>query len=583
MSFAEILHRISEKYWKRRLQSQLNIPVKPFLLPDIDWDRIRNLGSDIGPSKANEDLGSLEIFGYPAPKINESFKWNSFFDGTDTSKVTSFKIKYRNQQDIMKDIRLSWELNRLTWLIRSSIWNPNSRTNLSVFRDFLQTDKPGFGIRWNSMIELAMQSLALILLASLFEKKMNQSDLTLLNQALSYRLYFLQRLPSLYSSANNHRIAELVALFSLSESVRDTKLSRKYLKELESQLISQINSDGLNGELTSDYHVYVLDLLVTLKFLWKESLEKSSIDHYIESMCRAAVILKEGFQVWPSFSDSDDATLLSSIVGKNDRTLFLTKLAEISITDLDIDQTRFVHTFKDSGFTVAKWQTTNTTCSILIDHGKIGYGRIAAHGHADVLSVWLCYKSQPILVEAGTYSYHSNGDIRDTLRLGSMHNTISVDKESLSKPLGPFLWNPLQCATGRLDSVKSEKHLMTFSVSAEFGTRKQGKRRQAERVIKFGERELFVLDQAEKANQISSNFIISPIFQQISHLSMDRKKFEFYSEDLGSFEISCMDNCTLSVDRVQISPSYGKLEDAYRVTISGTDKNMTKINLEKLN
>jgi hypothetical protein len=65
---------------------------------------------------------------------------------------------------------------------------------------------------------------------------------------------------------------------------------------------------------------------------------------------------------------------------------------------------------------------------------------MAAHGHADALSIWASLDRQECLVDSGTFAYQEGGDWRSYFRGTSAHNTIRVDGCDQSEMLGPFLW-----------------------------------------------------------------------------------------------------------------------------------------------
>jgi hypothetical protein len=77
---------------------------------------------------------------------------------------------------------------------------------------------------------------------------------------------------------------------------------------------------------------------------------------------------------------------------------------------------------------------------LVFDHGPIGYLSIAAHGHADALAVWLSVGRQPVIVDAGTYLYHSSRTQRDWFRDTTVHNTLTLNHVASSRPSGPFNW-----------------------------------------------------------------------------------------------------------------------------------------------
>ena len=65
---------------------------------------------------------------------------------------------------------------------------------------------------------------------------------------------------------------------------------------------------------------------------------------------------------------------------------------------------------------------------------------IAAHGHADALSIWLHRAGQPVLVDSGTYCYGADPIARDYFRGTSAHNTLTMEGQSSSQMTGPFNW-----------------------------------------------------------------------------------------------------------------------------------------------
>ncbi len=81
------------------------------------------------------------------------------------------------------------------------------------------------------------------------------------------------------------------------------------------------------------------------------------------------------------------------------------------------------------------------------DGGPHGYLSIAAHAHADALSVEVRYGGVDILADPGTFCYHGDPAWRSYFRSTLAHNTIQLDGLNQSTEGGPFLW--LRHATGR--------------------------------------------------------------------------------------------------------------------------------------
>jgi hypothetical protein len=74
------------------------------------------------------------------------------------------------------------------------------------------------------------------------------------------------------------------------------------------------------------------------------------------------------------------------------------------------------------------------------DGGSHGYLSIAAHAHADALSVEVRYGGVDVLADPGTYCYHGEPEWRSYFRSTIAHNTVELDGQNQSSEGGPFLW-----------------------------------------------------------------------------------------------------------------------------------------------
>ena len=78
--------------------------------------------------------------------------------------------------------------------------------------------------------------------------------------------------------------------------------------------------------------------------------------------------------------------------------------------------------------------------SVLFDCGELGYSSIAAHGHADALSVMVRAFGDDLLVDPGTFDYFTYPEWRRYFRSTSAHNTVAIDGTDQSEMRGLFLW-----------------------------------------------------------------------------------------------------------------------------------------------
>jgi hypothetical protein len=96
--------------------------------------------------------------------------------------------------------------------------------------------------------------------------------------------------------------------------------------------------------------------------------------------------------------------------------------------------------------------------SVLFDCGELGFGSIAAHGHADALSVTLRASGRDVLVDPGTYDYFTHPDWRRYFRSTRGHNCLVIDGQDQSAMQGLFLWG-----------ARARARLLTFEPSPEGG------------------------------------------------------------------------------------------------------------------
>jgi hypothetical protein len=96
-----------------------------------------------------------------------------------------------------------------------------------------------------------------------------------------------------------------------------------------------------------------------------------------------------------------------------------------------------------------------------LDGGPHGYLSIAAHAHADAMSVEVRYGGVDVLADPGTYCYHGEPAWRSYFRSTIAHNTVEVGGRNQSGDGGPFLW--LRHANGREIDVTDTEAAATWT------------------------------------------------------------------------------------------------------------------------
>ncbi len=97
--------------------------------------------------------------------------------------------------------------------------------------------------------------------------------------------------------------------------------------------------------------------------------------------------------------------------------------------------------FADAGITIFRTKAGDSPeIYCRLDGGPHGFLSIAAHAHADALSVEVRYGGVDILADPGTYCYHGEPEWRKYFQSTIGHNTIEVDGQWQSGRGGAFLW-----------------------------------------------------------------------------------------------------------------------------------------------
>jgi hypothetical protein len=284
---------------------------------------------------------------------------------------------------------------------------------------------------------------------------------------------------SLYSSANNHLIAELVGLVTISsvynfDEVRKDK--KFYFEFFQKELLKQTYNDGGSKEQSIHYHAAVLNASFMVLHFGLNAKQKPS-DVFLKRLKAMCIFLDEmtqGGKVDSVFGDKDDSNIIYDVFDK-EFNLYQSLLfrganiftdIEYSFFRKDSYRTDFINAlfpamhqfvlpagspiiadqyiyFKSSGHFIFK-QHNNHDIRLYFDAGSLGYEPIAAHGHSDLLHFTLWINGSPFIVDTGTYQYHNNYiEWRNYFRGITAHNTISVNEQNHAKSLGAMMWGKL--------------------------------------------------------------------------------------------------------------------------------------------
>jgi hypothetical protein len=245
---------------------------------------------------------------------------------------------------------------------------------------------------------------------------------------------------------------------------------------LEHEILAQNAEDGGNREQAFSYQQFVLDFALLAGLSTRASGEDFSPVYWerLERMIEFLAAMMDVARNVPAVGDADDGYVvrlapfpksfdnyrslvatgallfqradLARKAGVVDaKTLWLLGSSSISAFDrlkASASMNHFPREFPQSGYyLLGSDLDTPDEIRLLADAGPLGYLSIAAHGHADALSVVLSVGGEEILVDPGTYAYHTEPEWRRYFRGTRAHNTVLVDGEDQSLQSGNFMWS----------------------------------------------------------------------------------------------------------------------------------------------
>ncbi|MCG8546891.1 MAG: heparinase II/III family protein [Alphaproteobacteria bacterium] len=498
MSPAEVTGRLSDAWLKRRWQRRqvrpgeadpLAVPdsVPPFATPLRDFDatqvsdatRTRLLGA------ADAALaGRFPFFDRERDDLGEDPDW--FYDPRTNRRAPeeayAFDIDHRNV-DKVGTIKYVWEPSRhyqLTLLSTAYFITGDDR-----YAEFVAAQLQSWwrrnpflsGVHWTSGIEIGVRLISWAWVRRLLDGWPGVKPLFDENPAFLQQLHhhqeYLAHLPSHGSSANNHILAEEAGQFVaccvfpyFAETAAWRERSADALRE---ETLKQTFGSGLNRELATSYHVFVLELILAAA-IEGEAIGHSLGTEFWHCICRmtdalaAVVDVKgrpprqgDGDMARGVLLDAPEADAIPSILATGAR-LFG---ARSWWPDHDPDDLRALlwgaliksrvpsgprpatrpALFADAGMAILRDRAdTEDEIWCRCDHGPHGYLSIAAHAHADALSVELRCGGVDLLADPGTYTYQGEETWRAYFRSTLAHNCLQVDGQDQSVSGGPFLW-----------------------------------------------------------------------------------------------------------------------------------------------
>lgn len=557
MSLNEICWRVYQKLLsknEKRLFNKKNIKVIHVIKGYKFYKYSKNFEESKGILNfANSDYSEKYIdkfwdkYSY---KVNGENAWNYGFQTNNKwSNIFSYDLDYK-QKDSIGDARTNWEVNRHYHLTQlAKLYYVTGKSSYveeleKAFYDWNEKNSFLMGIAWTSVMEVSIRSFSWLVILSFlkekgYENKKISEDLKrgILNST-EYTFNHYSR----YSSANNHLIIEIVNIGIVGVIFNIPKCVNLCNKILKREMVIQNNEDGVNKEQSPHYQSFILEGII----LYVMACRKNNItyphelDNILKKMCEYITDLSDIYNNIPNLGDDDNGKILDlsgvifnhyryvlqlgSLLFKTKYTnledlhenvnwLFDTKTAYDVIGEYDNSKSKI---YEIGGRSILKYKKENIETVMTLDHGELGFSSLAAHGHADALSITLTVNGEEFIIDPGTYIYHIEREWRDYFRKTINHNTITVDGREQSEIKGAFLWG--RRANSKL--IYSNLNDEVDSVECEHDGYKPVTHK---RQIKYFKPDLFYIK--DKIDGIFNNYISTLVVSKNIKIEMYEKQF----------------------------------------------------------
>jgi hypothetical protein len=437
--------------------------------------------------------GEFNVFAMRPARLGFPPRWNRDpKTGREAPLAFGKSLDYRNER-VVGDIKYLWEPSRhaelatlaQAWrLTRDERYSNGCRTLLESW--FAQCPYPR-GPHWVSSLEHGVRLLNWTFTwrllggddAPVFASADGGAFRERWIESVYQHCHFIAGHLSRHSSANNHLLGELAGLIAASLTwpcwPESASWRDRALREFEEQALLQNGEDGVNREQAVWYHHEVADMMLALGLLARASGRDFSAEYWrrLEAMLEFIASVMDASGNVPAFGDADDAILVQLDPGAHagvyasllaagavlfERADFAAKARRFD------DKARWLlgdaaaerfhgllsgaphepaprREFPDAGYYVlgSGFETPHEV-RLVFDAGPLGYRSIAAHGHADALSFTLSAGGRELLIDPGTYAYHTQKEWRDYFRGTAAHNTVRIDGLDQSTIGGSFLW-----------------------------------------------------------------------------------------------------------------------------------------------
>jgi len=407
-----------------------NVEFWKCLNENILWDKINIFDTEISIDNINwnfDYLNKIEI------KHDYYFKLREYI----------IKNSFKNF-----DIKNIWELSRGYYLKDISLMfvKTSDEKYLKQYENIINSwidQNPYLNTsNWTNPMEVSIRVINWILSFQILHKNglkyFNQEFLNKYYTNLYQSFLFLTNNIETYPFKSNHYLIDNLGIFILSLSLKN--IDQKWIKisfsNILKVLFNQFDTDGVDFENSSNYHLLKLEALMIAFGLYKLNMNKLEkivkiSNEQLEQLHKIYMFGSYLFKTDDSiflYGDNDEAVIYDIKLMKNKLMVLYQLIFNEKI------ETSVSKIFFKSGFSFLKDKDMN----ICFLRNNTKY---SSHFHNDILSFQLNYRGKDFFIDPNTFNYNLDKEKRYYYLSTQRHNTCFINNKEQSKIdiLDPFL------------------------------------------------------------------------------------------------------------------------------------------------
>ncbi|MFL0246141.1 alginate lyase family protein [Candidatus Clostridium stratigraminis] len=390
------------------------------------------------------------------------FKWeNKYYKNI---KIVDLNNNY--------DVKIPWELSRFQHFFtigKAYLLTSNKKYSLEFtkeIKDWIDKNPIKRSVNWTCTMEAAIRAVNWIAGYFFFkESNIGKKFWNKFNKSLYLHGEFIfKNLENKGLVTGNHYLSNIVGLIWLGLYFKDfedprgknaPKLWLDYgIKEIEKEMLTQVNEDGTDYEASTAYHRLVTEMFLLTTIICNKNDIKFS-DKYmskLEKMCEFLMDITKPNGLAPLIGDADDGRFIilsdyhtwvkrdfrhilyiaGEFFNREDFKFYGREYKEdalwiigpeIALESINPPIKLNSKAYKNGGYYVLR----NEKIHCLIRCGELSFRGLGVHSHNDQLSFELNVDGEDFIIDPGTFVYTADYKMRNLFRCTKMHNTISIE------------------------------------------------------------------------------------------------------------------------------------------------------------